>query len=491
MQSILERAIPEGLRDRATAQARDSFWAFCKLMNPSFYRDSRPHLRELCDTLQALSEGRLNAPNGKPCRKLAISEPPRHGKSYTMSLFNQWCFGRDPAERIINVSYNETLSSRFSKGVRDGISATKIDPRFRVFKDVFPGVRIKDGDAAAQLWSLEGSYFSFLGAGFGGTITGVGCSKLIIDDPVKNHMEAYNPSRLQEQWEYYANTLLSRVEEGGAIIVVMTRWALGDLVGRALAEEPEEWCVLNQPACLDEASGRMLCPELLSYESWRQKKALMAEDIFLANYQNQPIDKKGRLYESFATYDEWPTDAKGKRLCGKRVSYTDTADTGADYLCCIIAEIIEGRAYVLDVIYTDESMEKTEKQVARALYEHAVQEAVIESNNGGRGFGRNVERILWDTFYSRRTRILNHNQRQNKASRILTEAPFVQTNIFYPENWAGKWPKYHAAMSGYMRKGKNEHDDAPDATTGLAEYVQHGAGARRIFFSGKGARKTC
>lgn len=116
---------PEAERYR---QARDSFWAYCRLMNPDFFREDRPHLRELAETLQALEEGTLQAPDGSVCRRLAISEPPRHGKSYTMTLFNQWCFGRNPQERIINVSYNELLSGRFSKGVRDGIDATKIDP---------------------------------------------------------------------------------------------------------------------------------------------------------------------------------------------------------------------------------------------------------------------------------------------------------------------------------------------------------------------------
>ena len=114
-------------------EARRSFWAYCKLMNPGFFREDRPHLRELAETLQALEEGTLYAPDGSVCRRLAISEPPRHGKSYTMTLFNQWCFGRNAEDRIINVSYNETLSSRFSKGVRDGIDATKVDPSFTVF----------------------------------------------------------------------------------------------------------------------------------------------------------------------------------------------------------------------------------------------------------------------------------------------------------------------------------------------------------------------
>ena len=77
--TILERALPAELRDKEIAKGRASFWEYCKQCNGKFFRDSRPHLKELCDTLQALIEGRLTAPNGEPCKRLAISEPPRHG----------------------------------------------------------------------------------------------------------------------------------------------------------------------------------------------------------------------------------------------------------------------------------------------------------------------------------------------------------------------------------------------------------------------------
>ena len=470
-------------------QARSSFWHYCNYMDPQFFRRNRPHLRELCYTLQALDAGTLKAPNGKPCRKLAISEPPRHGKSYTMALFNQWCLGRDADNKIINVSYNELLSSRFSKGVRDGISATKIDPAYKVFADVFPNVGIKQGDAAVQIWSLEGTYFSFLGAGMGGTITGVGCNKLVIDDPIKNHIEAYNERILDEQWEYYVNTLLSRVENNGIVIIIMTRWSTHDLVGRVLAAEPDEWCVLNHAACLDEQKQKMLCPELLNFAAWKSKKAVMADDIFNANFQNEPVDKKGRLYSEFATYGSLPTDAAGKRMPGKRVSYTDTADKGADYLCHIAAEIIEGRAYVTDVVYTDEPMEKTEPMVARSLYEQATEVAVMESNNGGRGFARTVQKLLWDVFRSRKTKIVELNQRQNKESRILSEATFVMQNILFPEDFATRWRQFYVDVTRYQRKGKNAHDDGPDTLTGLAEYMQRGISTRKRNYSGKGARR--
>lgn len=485
--NILEQALPGGLRDREIAEGQKSFWKFCQLNNNDFYKDSRPHLRELCDTLQALYEGKLLAPDGTPCRRLAISEPPRHGKSYTMCLFNEWVLGKDAKRKIIDVSYNRQLSIRFGKTVRDGISATRIDPKYKVFSDFFPGIRIKDGDASMEMWSLEGSYFTFLATSFGSTVTGVGCTIMIIDDPIKDKSEAYNDRILQEKWDYFRDTLKSRIENDGILIVVMTRWATKDLVGMFLSKEPKKWYVLNQKACLDEKKGTMLCPELLTYETWLENKALMSEEIFEANYQNQPIDKKGRLYTEFATYDQMPVDAANKPLPSRKISYTDTADTGADFLCHIAADVIEGRGYITDIIYTDEPMEKTEPMVARSLFDQGTLDAVVESNNGGRGFGRNVTRILWDTFRSRKAKVIDLNQRSNKESRILSESTWVMRNLLLPEDWMDRWPKFAEAMINYKRKGKNEHDDAPDAMTGLAEYIQHGASRRKKFFSGRGA----
>ncbi len=487
--NILEKVLPEGYSSGKIIAARENFWDYCKLINPRFFRDERHHLKELADTLQALDEGKLVAPDGSVCKRLAISEPPRHGKSYTMTLFNQWAFGKNAENRIINVSYNETLSSRFSKGVRDGIDATKIDPKFTIFADVFPGVKIRYGDAAAQMWSLEGSYFSFLGAGMGGTITGVGCNKLIIDDPIKNHIEANNDTVLSDQWEYYTNTLLSRVEEGGIIIIIMTRWNTRDLVGRVLDAEPGKWHVLNHKACLDEKEGTMLCPDLLSFESYQAKKKLTSPEIFEANYQNTPIDAKGRLYAGFVTYDKLPeVGLDGKPPVKHVTAYVDTADTGADYLCALVANRIDGEGYMRDALYTDEPMEATELAVARMLYQNAADECYIESNNGGRGFARAVERILWQRYNWRRTTIIWVPQRQNKEARILTESAFVQTHIYMPTDWATRWPMYYNAMRNHQRKGKNAHDDAPDASTGMAEVIQRGASMRQKFFSGRGRR---
>ena len=264
--------------------------------------------------------------------------------------------------------------------------------------------------------------------------------------------------------------MLSRLEEGGKIIIIMTRWASDDLAGKALEHFKNIGMKvrhINMKAIQDD--GTMLCEEILSYKSAMNKKATMGADIFSANYNQEPIDIKGRLYSSFKTYS-------GKLPLFKTIkNYTDTADTGEDYLCSIVyGQTFADEAYILDVIYTKEPMEETEPAVARQLYDYKVNDADIESNNGGRGFGRNITRILWDEYHSNRTYINPFTQSKNKIARILSNATWVMQHIYYPEDWKNRWPDYYEAMNKYQREGKNKHDDAPDATTGIAEMIQCG-----------------
>lgn len=477
MTSLLERiANPESGTDTRILAARHSFWVFCKLLYPKFFKDDRPYLKELCDVLQGIYEHTLiNPQTQEPYRKLMLNVPPRHGKSFTISLFNRWIMGQDPVNtRVISLSYNDTLAGRFGKQVRDGISETKADPNIVIYSDIFPGTRIKDGDGAAQLWALEGSYFSFLSAGFGGTITGVGCSVGIIDDPIKNHVEAYNDRLLEDQYRFYGDTFLSRVEEDGIQIIIMTRWSSKDLCGRILAsEDGPEWYEFRRAAVVDEASHTMLCSQLLSWDRYQRILRSTSPDIVQANYNNQPIDVKGKLYPHFATYA--PGQApKPERI----VAYVDTADTGSDSLMCAIAGQYQGEGYMRDVYFTAAPMEVTEAETARRLHENAVDYCLIESNNGGRGFARNVERILWERYRNRHCTIKWFHQNENKQARILAGSSYVMNHLYMPDDWMVRWKDYYTAMTGYKATGGNAHDDAPDGTTGLAELIQ-GKGGRR------------
>ena len=367
-------------------------------------------------------------------------------------------------------SYNETLSTMFSKNVRNSIQESKADKNKIVYSDIFPNVKIKTGDGAMNLWSLEGGYNNYLATSPTGTATGFGCSLLIIDDLIKNAEEAYNENVLEKHWEWFTQTMLSRQEEGAKTIIIMTRWASKDLAGRALEhykEEGKKVRLIKMKALQDD--GKMLCDEVLSYSSYISKSKAMGLEIAQANYQQEPIDIKGRLYTNIKCYQQLPTDNNGNLLFSAIKSYTDTADTGSDYLCSIIYGIYQKEAYILDVTYSKEPMEVTEPLLAQRLHEYKVNVADIESNNGGRGFARTIERLLQEKYHSNHCKIKWFHQSKNKQARILSNSTWIMEHVYFPINWKDKWQEFAKAILEYQKEGKNKHDDGPDTLTGVAE----------------------
>lgn len=439
--------------------SRREFWQYCKLTSPDFYSNDRGFLHDLADKLQWFVEDAEQ-------QIMVVNMPPRHGKSRTATKFVQWLFGKYGIDKkVMTGSYNETLSGTFAKAVRDVI-AEKPTEGILTYGDIFPGTKIKYGEAAAQKWSLEGSHqANYLATSPTGTATGFGCNIMIIDDLIKNSEEAYNESVLQKQIDWFNNTMLSRTENDFKIIIIMTRWSTKDLAGYVLANY-DDVVHINYKAVQDD--GAMLCEAILSYKDYKIKTKNMNKDIVLANYQQEPIDVKGRLYSHIKTYTDIPRDSKGNNLFKYILNYTDTADTGGDYLCSICYGMYESTYYILDVLYTKESMEVTEPATAQMLTNNNVGNALIESNNGGRGFSRNVIREL-KALGNTHTKIQWFFQSKNKISRILSNSTGVMQNVLFPVNWEDRWPDFAEAIRKYQKEGKNAHDDAPDALTGVYE----------------------
>lgn len=472
--SLTEKQL-EALRYEARLElARRDFWEYCKLKAPDFYMEGRDYLKEFCTDLQDFyySEDKI----------FIVNAPPRHGKSRTAQLFVEWMLGKNPNEKVMTGSYNETLSTTFSRGVRNDIQEKKADKNRVVYSEIFPKSKIKRGDAASNLWSLEGHHNNYLATSPSGTATGFGATVLIVDDLIKNADEAYNETVLENHWTWFTNTMLSRLEKGGKVIVIMTRWHSKDLAGRALEHYQNIGAPLRHiNLATPKEDGTMLCDDVLDYESFKLIAATMSEDIVAANYRQEPIDLKGRLYSSIKTYDDIPREKPrdggevGQPAFVQIKNYTDTADKGDDYLCSITYGVYDNECYVLDVIYTKDPMEVTEPLLAKTLYEHKVQVADIESNNGGRGFGRSIERILRDKYKTNRTVVNLFYQSKNKTARILGNSTWVMNHIYLPSNWRDRFPEFYKAIFEYQKEGKNKHDDAPDALTGLAEKVGRGS----------------
>ncbi|MDT2766533.1 phage terminase large subunit [Lactococcus raffinolactis] len=435
------------------------FFDYCNLMMPKFYKRDRKYLLEVCNEFQSFL-------NDDEHDVLVLNMPPRHGKSLTLSKFVEWVLGNDHTKKIMTGSYNETLSTVFAKNVRDTIQENKADITRVVYSDVFDA-KIKYGDAKMNLWSLEDGYNNYLATSPTGTATGFGADIIIIDDVIKNAEEANNAMVLDKHWDWFVNTMLSRLESGGKIIINMTRWHSEDLAGRALRELPKTGYRVKHInfRAHDEKTDTMLCEEVLSIMDYKRKVLTMGSDIASANYQQKPIDIKGRLYGEFKTYN---TRSEYRKIW----HYCDTADTGKDYLCSIVwGETSEGFMDVLDVIYTQKPMEYTETAIADQLVNNKVNSSRIERNNGGRSFARSVRDKIQgkvscsiDDFY----------QSTNKESRIYSNSHWIEQYVRFPHDWRTRFPEYYQAMTTYQKTGKNKHDDAPDATTGIAETMATG-----------------
>lgn len=454
------------IKDIEAAIARKSFWNFCKAINPEFYKDSRPHLKTICDTLENFYSDKLLKPDGSPYSKLMINIPPRHGKSYTLTLFAAYILGVDVTNQIFTVCYNETLSGRFSKAVRNLIDTVSIDSKKLVYPDIFPSTKIKKGDASYQLWAIEGQPLSYLGTSLTGTITGVGANIGIIDDPVKNYKEAFNDRALEDIIEFYKNTYLSRLEEGSKNIVNMTRWAKKDLCGYLLDQEPQDWHVLKMEVFDGE---EMLCPELMSRETYEDKRKMMDETILRANYHQEPMDLKNSLYSELKTYNHFPTDDKGREQPSLIRCYVDTADEGKDFLCAIWFKEFDGNIYIIDTLYTQDPMERTEPLLAAKLIQNKTDQCYIESNNGGRGFARAVQQLLLKKQH-KSCKIVPFRQSSNKLARIKTQAQWLALHCYFPEDFKNKWRKFYVDLTAFSLESKNKNDDAPDCLTGCAEW---------------------
>ena len=439
--------------------ARRHFFDYCNLTAGDFYKPNRRFLVDVCNEFQSFLEEATED-------VLVLNMPPRHGKSRTLGKLVEWVLGRDHTKKIMTGSYNETLSTVFSKSVRNNIQEVKADDSKIVYSDIFDA-RIKYGDGAMNLWSLEDGYNNYLATSPTGTATGFGADIIIIDDVIKNALEANNATVLEGHWDWFINTMLSRLETGGKIIINMTRWHSDDLAGKVLKNLTASGYTVKHInlKAYNEETDTMLCEEILSKKEYQRKINTMGADIASANYQQEPIDLKGRLYQKFLTYDVLPDDII------KIWNYTDTADKGADFFASpVFAETADHDAYILDVMYTKEPMETTEIAHANMIIRNRVNCVRIEGNNGGRGFRRNSERITKERGYHGAV-FEDFHQSANKQSRILSNSAWVENHVYYPDDWATRWPEFYEAITKYQREGKNAHDDAPDAVTGIAETI--------------------
>ena len=438
-------------------------------MNKSPYLMGRHHER-ICGALEDVLNGR--------CNRLIINIAPRYGKTLLVSqMFIAAGFALNPRSKFLHLSYSRELARANAMAVRE---ICLCDTYRLLFGDT---VQIVGKSASNWATSAGGKMYA---VSSGGQVTGFGAGAvddieevedeafgvatrnkfagaIVIDDPLKPD-DALSDKAREFVNNRFENTIRSRANSRHTpIVIIMQRLHESDLCGYLMRNEPDTWKVLSLPCIQTDETGRETA-------LWQFKHTLeelrhlqqVNPYVFDTQYMQNPTPLEGLMYNRFRTYAALPVGR------GVKKNYTDTADTGKDYLCSIdYIEYAEG-LYVTNVLYTDKPMEYTEPETARMLVGDDIEEVVVESNNGGRGFRRNVERNVRSMGNSR-MRFIDLTQSQNKLTRIFTHSAEVQNIVFFPEDWDRRFPLFSQAMRAYRKVGSNAHDDAPDAVTGMVE----------------------
>lgn len=460
---------PEVKRAARIELARRSFWDFEQLLYPDLFTDDRKLLKDMADTLQWFMDE-------SDKHYLVMSVPPGHYKSFTGKNFGMFLMGRDPATRIIGVANSGDLASMFSTQIRDTILGLNVGKGGIPYPEIFPGTRVKYGFATKSKWELEGSSEpSYRSVSPGSSVTGSRADVFLIDDIIKNYLQSLNAQALKEHFEFYKNTLFSRTDgDDYKFIIIMQRWATNDLAGEIIKLYGDDVVQINHAI---EKDGEMLEPTIMSRQKFEEAKKTLDPNVLKANYYQQPVDIVGRLYKGF---DEW-TKLPDSPI---KLNTTDVADQGSDNVCSInwikIKTDDEVKVYITDIYYSPEKAEITEPAVAKMINAGEITEAEFESNNGGKGYARNVERELHrlDNF---RTVVSWTPQTSNKEARILASSAWNARNVYMPPNWTSKYPDFAAEVLGYIAGGKNAHDDGVDV---LATIYEKAANTKPIEYGG-------
>jgi len=456
--------------ERSLKQAQDSFYAYCHLLEPDFYKEERPHLQILCDTLESFYYNNLLDGTGKPYHKLMIRMAPQHGKSRTLVNFTKWVLGKNNEERIITASHTDAQASDFSRYTRDGISEVKNLESQIVYSDIFPGTKIKQGNASFQKWALEGQHFNYLGVGVGGGVTGKGATIRIMDDLVKDAETALSDNALAKIWIWLSGTFSSRnAALGGDVKEIFCATIWGEQDPQMILEktEPGEWYVLSMPV-YDAETDKMLCPDILNKEQYLKLKHRMAVDsrtkmIFQANYHCIALsDDETKVFpvSSLKRYKDFPADQEYFTI-----AFADTADEGEDHFAMPIARVFGSRVYVFDAIFDTDNLTIQEGQVQDKVKTCHINNMVIETNNAGAYFSRRVRELIAPV------EVFGQYAKANKMARIIANAGLIKLYFYFPENPNPTLERFITQVCKLMKTSTKE-DDAPDSLAGLAAYLE-------------------
>lgn len=483
----------------AVTDAETSMLAFTRLMMPvptdpddpdlSRYEAQRFH-EVVCAALEELEAGRI--------KRLIINLPPRHGKTELASKkFIAWFVGKHPELSVIFGTYNEKFSQDIGRAVRD----IMLSP---AYAQVFPQANLKlDSKAADRLETNAGGVLAFVGRG--GTTTGRGGDLLVIDDPIKDRMEADSPTIRDTLWLWFTQVIASRLmDETGRILLIQTRWHQDDLIGRLTdphnsyydPEEAADWRIIDLPALANEDgkdplrrdAGDPLWPGRFGrqyLESLRRRDARG----FSALYQGKPSPAGGTFFSVDWLQTYRPNDLPANLRCYAASDHAVALKQGSDKTCLLTVGVDQNDdIWILtDCVWRQMNAEQTTESMLRMMKAHKPLFWWAERGHISKSIGPFLRKRMLETHvFCSLIEMQPIADKQTRAQSI--QGRMSMGKVHFPER-APWWP---AARDQLLKFPFDAHDDFVDALAyiGLGLTLQVPAGSKKLPDADKPAENT-
>lgn len=444
---------------------RRNFWEFCLYYDRAFFTQ-REFLKEVADALQEVFR---NYSLGKAI-KIAISMPPRAGKSYIVSLFCAWWLGKHPDKSVMRNTCTARLYAKFSYDVRNILKS-------QLYHNVFPLVSLAPDKQNLDGWNLTTSkQVGYFGAGVGGSIIGFGANIAITDDLYKDIIDALSTNIQEnvEMWKQSAHD--SRMETNCPEIYIGTRWTKNDEIGKAI--EADKIDIAIKISALNE-EGKSFCEYVKTTAEYLKIKSDIDETIWDAEYMQEPVEAKGLLFPKSSLKFFNSKDVDWTKADYK-FTYVDPADTGGDDLAAPFAYLFGDRILIRHVIYNKEGTDITIPDLTEKICTEKTDTVHVEGNSAWILFGKDLRSKVNDDpedggrgFDDCEIEIIKNTT--NKQTRILAQSAFIKNHIYFDSKYENdrQYKLFIKNLISYMRDGSSPHDDAPDSLVGVANYFKN------------------
>jgi predicted phage terminase large subunit-like protein len=420
--------------------ARRHLGDFIKLLEPSYERAR--HTVFLCDHLEAVERGEID--------RLIVMMPPRHGKTMHVSqALPAWTFGRNPKSQIVLASYGAELAELNSRKARSYLRS-----------DRWPfECRVSEESRAQNRWQTDAGGI-LIATGCEGGLTGYGANRLIIDDPIRDRVDAESESMREKLWAWYTDVARTRLMPGGRIILCQTRWHDDDLAGRILnSEGATQWTVLSLPAIAEEkdvlgrAPGEALWPQRFPIEDLPKVPDEMSSSSFASLYQQNPVPAGGATFK--AEWFEHRYDELPRRLAPYQAIDSAWKDGLANDRSVIATLATDGKdIYIVDIWAGRKKYSDLRNVVLENFGKHLPRLVYVEEAASGFAL---VDELRRSTGMPIKGIPPGRDSKEARADAVTNW--FEAGRIKFPRNatWMGE------LLSEFLRFPAGKHDDIVDA----------------------------